>query len=230
MSVELLDDTHHSLVDSRRLAPAGGCQHVEHCVVVLVQQLHGVQSFVCAFGRGLADNVGVLDGARVYGVIGALERLVGALFEKPDNDGSLCEVVVHRVVHAFHLVGKCEAVQNNVISFKFRALIGKAQFFVGLFCTFVHVGIEYVHDVDRAHILDGVVEVLGEGFAESEVLPALGVAELALCVAHVGDFDWHVDEIFVSISADQVDRGRSDIGGLFCGGHFAVHDLAVCAM
>ena len=57
VAVELLDSTHHSLVNFRDMAPAGCCQSIEDGIVVLIDQRHGVQAGVLPVCCFLPDNV-----------------------------------------------------------------------------------------------------------------------------------------------------------------------------
>ena len=202
--------------------------------MVLIEQRHGVQPGVLAVCRFLPDNVVRLYRRGVHGVVGTLQTIRLQIVEQLHHDGALCKVVAEGIVHTFGLVGDREGVQNNVGAFKLRSVILEGQRFCGLFSVLVYVRIEDVHDIDRAHIPDGIVKMLGEGFAECEVGPVLCISELALGVAHVGELDRHVDEIHVGIAPDQVHRCGADIGGYDVGlrgaCHFAVADFAVGSM
>ena len=139
-----------------------------------------------------------------------------------------------RIVHALGLVRDSEGVEDDIGACKLCAEVAEGELLGGLFCLLVCVGVEYVHNVDRADVADGVVKVHSEGFAKSEVLPLLGVTEHALCVAHICDLDRHIDEVTLSVATHKVDRSGTDISGyhvsLCSVGDSAVSYLAVCPM
>lgn len=89
----------------------------------------------------------------------------------------------------------------------------KVRALVVFWCGFMNRRIEHVHDIDRAHISDGVVEVLSERRTEGECFPVVGVADEALDFAHIGYFYRHINEILVSVTPDQVHRCGADIRG-----------------
>ena len=234
VAVELLDSAHHSLIYGRDMAPARSCQNIEYGVVVLIEQSHGSQSGVFAGFGFLADNVGRLHLGNVHGVEGCGELGRVGCFEQRHGYGVLCHAIRESIVHALGLVCDREGVENDLVTLKLRLAVGEGQGLGGFLCGFMNRRIEHVHDIDRAHISDGVVEVLSERRAEGECLPVVGVADEALDFAHVGYFYRHIDEIFVSVASDQVHRCGADIRGhhvgLSDGSHFTFADFAICAM
>ena len=235
VSVQLGDSVHHGPVDLRVVAPARRCQNIQHRVAILVEQAHGVQAGVFAFLGFFPQNVGSVHHGGVHGVIGAGDSLGRGRLDELHHGGPLGEVIAQGVVHALGHVIDREGVQNDLRALDFRAVVLHGQRLGDRLSVPVNVGVEHIHDIDRAYVSFGVVEVLGENLAEREVLPVgLGVPGLGLYVAHAGEFDRHVNEPAVRVAPDEVHGRGADIGAdhapLPDFGYFGVADLAVCAV
>ena len=194
-----------------------------------------MQTGVFAFLGFFSQNVGSVHHGGVHGVIGAGDSLGRGRIDELHHGGPLGEVVAQCVVHALGHVSDREGVQNDLRALDFHAVVLDGQFLGDRLGVPVNVRVEHIHDIDRAHVPLGVVEVLSENLAEREVLPAgLGVPGLVLYVPHAGELDRHVDDPGLSIASDEVHGCGADIGADHASlpdfGYFGVADLAVCAV
>ena len=194
-----------------------------------------MQTGVFAFLGFLPQNVGSVHHGSVHGVIGAGDSLGRGCLDELHHGGPLGEVIAQGVVNTLGHIADREGVQNDLRALDFYAVVLHGQFLSDRFGVPVNVRVEHIHDIDRAYVSFGIVEVLSENLAESEVLPAsLGVPGLGLHVPHAGELDRHVNESAPRISPDKVHGCGADIGAdhapLPDFGYFGVADLAVCAV